>query len=300
MAGIVAYLTFAPALGPRIFRLEVEIYRPNLLEQIMSNSKGNALVTGASTGIGAIYADRLAKRGYDLILVARNEERLKALSARLAAETGRSVKYLAEDLNDKAGVRRVEAVLRDDASITMLVNNAGIGSVNSILKGDVDTMEDMIALNITALTRLTYAAAPAFVARGTGTIVNIASVVGIAVEMLNGVYSASKSYVISFGHALQRDLAGKGVRVQSVLPGATATEFWDVAGYSDQKTSPITMSAANLVDAALAGLDAGEIVTIPGLHDAEDWNQWEAGRRAISQKFGNAAPAARYGLTASK
>ncbi|WP_109477909.1 SDR family oxidoreductase, partial [Paraburkholderia sp. C35] len=242
----------------------------------MSNSKGTALVTGASTGIGAIYADRLAKRGYDLILVARNEERLKALSARLAAETGRSVKYLAEDLNDKAGVRRVEAVLRDDASITMLVNNAGIGSVNSILKGDVDTMEHMTALNITALTRLTYAAAPAFVARGTGTIVNIASVVGIAVEMLNGVYSASKSYVISFGHALQRDLAGKGVRVQSVLPGATATEFWDVAGYSDQKTSPITMSAANLVDAALAGLDAGEIVTIPGLHDAEDWNQWEA------------------------
>ncbi|KQR78946.1 AraC family transcriptional regulator [Burkholderia sp. Leaf177] len=267
---------------------------------MMSNSKGTALITGASAGIGAIYADRLAKRGYDLILVARNEQRLKALSARLATETGRSVKYLAEDLNDKAAVRRVEAVLRDDASITMLVNNAGIGSVNSILQGDVDTMEDMIALNITALTRLTYAVAPAFVARGTGTIVNIASVVGIAVEMLNGVYSASKSYVISFGHALQRDLADKGVRVQSVLPGATATEFWDVAGYPNQKTSPVTMSATNLVDAALAGLDAGEIVTIPGLHDAEDWNQWEAGRRAISQKFGNSAPAARYGLASSK
>jgi short-subunit dehydrogenase len=137
---------------------------------------------------------------------------------------------------------------------------------------------------------------PAFVARGAGTIINIASVVGIAVEALNGVYSASKSYVISFGHSLQRDLADKGIRIQTVLPGATATEFWDIAGYPAQKTAAITMSAEDMVDAALVGLDQGELVTIPGLHDGDDWHRWEADRRAISKKFGNSVPASRYAV----
>jgi uncharacterized protein len=200
--------------------------------------KGVALITGASTGIGAIYADRLAKRGYDLIPVARNEQRLNAVADRLRAETGVQVTALAADLNDKVGLAAVETVLREDPNITMLVNNAGVGSVASILQADVAKMEAMIDLNITALTRLTYAAAPSFVARGTGTTINISSVVGIAVENLNGVYSASKSYVLSFGHSLQKDLAEKGVRVQTVLPGATATEFWDIAGYAPAKTSP--------------------------------------------------------------
>jgi short-subunit dehydrogenase len=247
-------------------------------------------------GIGAIYADRLARRGYDLVLVARNEERLRALADRLAAETGRSVEPFKADLGRKDDLARLEARLRTDADITMLVNNAGVGSVASILQANVEEMEAMIFLNITALTRLTHAIAPAFVARGSGTIVNISSVVGIAVEALNGVYSASKSYVLSFGHSLQKDLADKGIRVQTVLPGATATEFWDVAGYAAQKTSPVTMSAADLVDAALAGLDAGELVTIPGLQDHADWSRWEEGRRALAPKFNNAKPSPRYGL----
>lgn len=258
------------------------------------SSKGVALITGASTGIGAIYADRLAKRGYDLILVARNQQRLDAIAERLRAETDVQVTTLPADLNDKAGLAKIEAVLRDDPNIAMLVNNAGVGSVASILQADVDKMEAMIDLNITALTRLTYAAAPAFVARGRGTIVNISSVVGIAVEALNGVYSASKSYVLSFGHSLQKDLAEKGVRIQTVLPGATATEFWDVAGYPPQKTSEITMRAEDLVDAALAGLDAGELVTIPGLHETEAWTRWERERREMAPKFRNPKPAPRY------
>src|SRR5712692_9440331 len=168
----------------------------------MSNSpsKGTALITGASAGIGAVYADRLAKRGYDLILVARNEARLKALSARLTSETGRSVTPLPADLNDKADLAKVETALRDDQTITMLVNNADIASVAPLLNADVEKMDDMIALNITALTRLTYAAAPAFVARGAGTIINIASVVGISPETLNGVYGATKAYVIALSH----------------------------------------------------------------------------------------------------
>ncbi|RFU44883.1 SDR family oxidoreductase [Paraburkholderia sp. DHOC27] len=261
-----------------------------------ASTHGTALITGASTGIGAIYADRLAKRGYDLILVARNQDRLDALASRLATQTGVSVVTVAADLNDKAALARVETILRENKRITMLVNNAGIGSVASVLNGDVDNMEAMINLNITALTRLTYAVAPAFVAKGAGTIINISSAVGIAVELLNGVYGASKSYVLSFGHALQRDLADKGVRVQTVLPAATATEFWDVAGYAKQKESASTMTAADLVDAALAGLDQGELVTIPTLHDGNEWTQWEAARRALAPKFANAKAAPRYAL----
>jgi hypothetical protein len=260
------------------------------------STKGVAVVTGASTGIGAVYADRLTKRGYDLVLVARNEARLRALADRLTRETGRSVEPLKADLGRKDDLARVEARLRDDARVAMLVNNAGVGSVASIQQADVDEMEAMIFLNITALTRLTYAVVPAFVKRGSGTIINVSSVVAVAVEALNGVYSASKSYVLSFGHSLQKDLADKGVRIQTVLPGATATEFWDVAGYSAQKTASITMSTEDLVDAALVGLDQGELVTIPGLHEVELWTRWEADRKEISPKFRNSKPAPRYGL----
>jgi len=262
-----------------------------------SPSKGVALITGASRGIGAVYADRLAKRGYDLILVARDQARLKALSARLTGETGRSVTPLPADLNDKADLAKVETTLRDDQTITMLVNNAGLASVAPLLDADVEKMDEMIALNVTALTRLTYAVAPALVARGAGTIINIASVVGISPEALNGVYGATKAYVIALSHSLQHELAGKGIRIQAVLPGATATDLWELAGLPWQKLpASIVMSADDMVDAALVGLDHGELVTIPGLHDGDQWTRFEAGRRALSQRFGNSVPAARYGI----
>lgn len=153
----------------------------------------------------------------------------------------------------------------------------------------------MIALNVTALTRLTYAAAPKFVARGIGTIINIASVVGIAPEMLNGVYGATKAYVLALSHSLQHELADKGIRVQAVLPGATATDIWELAGLSWQKLpASIVMSVDDMVDAALVGLDHGELVTIPSLQDGDEWTRFEAARRALSQRFGNSVPAARY------
>lgn len=266
----------------------------------MSNpSLGTALVTGASSGIGAVYADRLAKRGYDLILVARNESRLKSLAVRLTLETGRSVEVLRADLNDKAELAKIEATLRDDPSITMLVNNAGTASIAPLLNADVEKMAEMIDLNITALTRLTYAAAPRFVARGAGTIINIASVVGISPETLNGVYGATKAFVLALSHSLQHELADKGVRIQAVLPGATATDLWEIAGlHHKHLPAEIVMSAEDMVDAALAGLDQGELVTIPPLHDGDEWIRFEAARRAISQKFGNSAPAPRYGGSA--
>jgi len=265
----------------------------------MSNSKGTALITGASRGIGAVYADRLAKRGYDLILVARSETRLKALAANLARETGRTVDALPANLNDKADLAKVEARLRQDRKISMLVNNAGVAALTPLVESDVDEMEAMIDLNITTLTRLTYAAAPAFVSRGAGTIINVASVAGIAPEALNGVYGATKAYVIALSHSLQHELAGQGIRIQAVLPAATATEIWASAGRPWQSLPPsVVMTPEDMVDAALAGLDQGELVTLPSLQDVDEWTRFEAARRAISKQFGNSAPAARYGVRA--
>jgi len=260
-----------------------------------SAAKGTALITGASAGIGAVYADRLAKRGYDLILVARNRTRLAAVAHRLRADTGRAVETIAADLNDKADLARIETVLRNNADVTVLVNNAGVAAVAPLLEADVDKMDEMIGLNVNALTRLTYAAVPGFVARGAGTIVNIASVVAIEPELLNGVYGASKAFVLAFSQSLQRELADKNVHVQAVLPGATATDIWDRAG-RPLHTLPaaIVMSADDMVDAALVGLDQGEAVTIPALQDKADWDRFEAARRAMSGKLSNAIPACRY------
>jgi len=256
-----------------------------------------ALITGASTGIGAVYADRLAKRGYDLILVARNKQRLATLARRIASDTGRKVETVEADLIAPADLKRVEDILRTNAGISLLVNNAGVGATAPLVASDVDEMENMIRLNVTALTRLTYAAAPGFGARGNGTIINIASIVAIAPEMLNGVYGGSKAYVLALTQSVVHELADKGVRVQAVLPGATATEFWDLAGKPvHELPAQIVMSADDMVDAALAGLDIGETVTIPSLTSQAEWDRYDAARRAMSSKISNAIPAPRYNV----
>jgi uncharacterized protein len=263
-------------------------------------TRGTALITGASAGIGAVYADRLARRGYDLILVARDKTRLAVVAQRLRASTGRSIETVAADLSSKTDLARVEAILRTNASITTLVNNAGIGATAPLLNADVEKMDDMIRLNVGALTRLTYAAVHGFVAHGGGTIINVSSVVAITPEVLNGVYGGSKAFVLAFSLSLYHELAEKGVRVQVVLPGATATEFWDRSGKPlHQLPTAIVMSADDMVDAALAGLDQGEIVTIPALVDAADWNRYEAARRAMFGRLSSAIPAPRYNVKAN-
>jgi len=261
----------------------------------MSNNSGTALITGASSGIGAIYAERLAKRGFDLILVARRQSHLDELATRLAGETGRSVTPFVADLSDKADLARVEQLLKTDARITMLVNNAGFGAVTPLLQSDVEKMDEMVDLNVRALTRLTYAAAPGFVERGGGTIVNISSIVAISPELLNGVYGATKAYVLALTQSLHHELASKGVRVQAVLPGATSTEFWDVAKRPvTHLPSEIVMPAADMVDAALAGLDMGELVTLPALPNVADWDAFERARQALMPNLSRATAAERY------
>jgi len=263
--------------------------------------KGTALITGASSGIGAIYADRLAKRGHDLILVARNRDRLEALARKISEDTGRTIEVIVADLNDQAALARVEKVLRSDAGIRVLVNNAGIGATRPLLESDIDKMERMIDLNVRALVHLTYAVAPALVKRGNGTIINIASAVGIAPELLNGVYGGTKAFVLAFSLSLHKELAQNGIRIQAVLPGATATDFWAVAGTPlEQVPSQIVMGADDLVDAAIAGLDQGELVTIPSLPDLADWQAYEAARQKLLPKLSLSSPAARYGVTRAR
>lgn len=264
------------------------------------SSKGKAVVTGASAGIGAEYALQLARRGHDLILVARSRARLEAIAARVTGETGRTVEVVEADLATAEGVRRVEDVLRSDAGITVLVNNAGVGAVTPLLGSEPDKMSEMIAINVLALTRLTMAAAPALVARGGGTIINIASIVAIKPDLLNGVYGASKAFVLAYSQSLHHELSGKGVRVQAVLPGATRTEFWDIAG-APVHTLPeaIVMSAKDMVSAALAGLDQGELVTIPSLPDPADWERYDTARKALEPNLSHSKPAARFGLEAT-
>lgn len=262
-----------------------------------SNTNGLAVVTGASTGMGAVYADRLARRGHDLILVARNADKLKDLADQVVQATGRRVETLAADLRRAADLEAIAQRLRTDPAITMLVNNAGVGSSTPLLDSDVEAMGEMIALNVEALMRLTYAAAPAFVARGGGTIVNMASIVAIGPEILNGVYGGTKAFVVAFTQSLHHELAGRGLRVQAVCPGAVGTDFWALAGTPlDQLPPTIVMSPQDAVDAALAGLDQGEIVTLPALADLAAWQTYEDARQALIPIISRTQPAARYGV----
>lgn len=262
--------------------------------------KGTALITGASTGIGAVYADRLARRGYDLILVARNGDRLKTLAASLRSATGRAVEVLAADLTDKAALRRVEERLRSDKSITALVNNAGFGATASLVNSNIDDLENMIDLNVTALTRLAYAVLPGFLERKSGVVINISSIAALSPEILNGVYSGTKAYVVNFTQSLNKEVKDKGVQVQAVLPGATASEFWDRAGIGGHQNLPkeIVMSSEEMVDASLAGLDKGELVTIPALPDVADWARFDAARVALGPNLSRQHAAERYGVGA--
>lgn len=256
---------------------------------------GTALITGASSGIGALYAERLAHRGHDLVLVARNRDRLNALASRLSEETGRRIEVMVADLSDRADLARVETRLATDASISLLVNNAGVGATQPLLESNIDKLEALLTLNVNVLTRLTYAVVPGFVARGGGTLINIASIVAIAPEVLNGVYGGSKAFVLAFSQSLQHELAGKNIRVQVVLPGATATEFWSVAGTPlEHLPDAIVMSAQDMVDAALSGLDQGEFVTIPALPEIADLHAYEAARQTLMPNLSRSAPAARY------
>lgn len=257
--------------------------------------QGTALVTGASSGIGAVYAERLAGRGYDLLLVARDIDRLNALADRLSAQHGVKVDVVGADLGKVADLRGVESRLRSDEAITLLVNNAGIGPKGPLLADDIDYLDQMIAINVTAANRLAVAAAQTFVARGTGAIINIASAVAIVPDIFNGTYSGSKSFVLGLTLALANDLKDRGVKVQAVLPGFTRTEIFDrVGGSFDNIPQDRIMDVNDLVDAALAGFDQGELITVPSAEDNNLVEAYQQARFALGGQASRDRPASRY------
>jgi short-subunit dehydrogenase len=261
-----------------------------------STSKlGTALITGASTGIGATYADRLARRGYDLILVARNKQKLEQLAAKLAARSRVRVQALPADLTVESDLRRIEQVLHDDASISLLVNNAGAATLGAFADADIARLEREIRLNIVAPTRLTHAALPGLIARNRGGVVNIASVMSQMVQPGNSVYGGTKSYLLHFSEVLALELAATAVRVQAVLPGVTRTALWDGSGV-ELKNLPaeIVMEVDDMVDAALAGYDQGERITVPSLPDADDWQRLVKARDELRPNLSHRHPASRY------
>lgn len=276
---------------------EHHLYMFELRKEQSMSAKPTVLVTGASSGIGATYADRLARRGHDLVLVARNKDRLAALADKLRHETGVAIDILPADLADSGERAAVEARLRDDARIGILVNNAGTSLGGAFVAQASDEVERLITLNSSALARLASAAAPRMAAAGEGAIINIGSVVGLAPEFGAPVYGATKAFVLHFSQALALQLAPQGVYVQAVLPAATRTEIWQHSGV-DVNTLENVMEVGDLVDAALAGFDRREGVTIPPLHDVAKWAAFEAARQAMLPGFSEGRPASRYLPTA--
>ncbi len=259
----------------------------------MANSKPTVLVTGASTGIGAIYADRFARRGHDLVLVARDRGRMDTLAARLRAEAGVSVDVLEADLTKAADLARVETRLREDDRIGILINNAGAAAPGGFGNPDPDVLEKLILLNVTAVTRLAAAVSARFASRGEGAIINIASVLAVVPEYTMGIYSATKSYVLTLSQSLQTELGPRGVYVQAVLPAATRTEIWERSGRNVNDLQGV-MGVDEMVDAALVGFDRREAITIPSLPDVKQWEAFNAARQAMIQNFPQEHAAARY------
>ncbi|AJR23429.1 MULTISPECIES: SDR family oxidoreductase [Sphingobium] len=256
--------------------------------------KNIALITGASTGIGAVYADRLARRGFDLILVARDRPRLDALAERLRGEAGVDVEVIAADLTAEGDLQRIEERLAA-GDVTMLVNNAGMSLNGGILDNDTPQLSRIIALNVTAPTRLASAAGKAFVAAGRGAIVNLSSVLALAPEMFDGVYSGTKAFILNLSQSMATQLRDKGVRVQAVLPGATRTEIWARSGKDvDAFPAGFVMEAGDMVDAALLGFDRGETVTIPPLSDEQQWLTLQEARLAMGPNLSKSDVAPRY------
>ena len=260
-----------------------------------SSKMGTALITGASTGIGAVYADRLAHRGYDLILVARRKPDLEKLASRLHAEAGVRIEVLAADLTDETDLVRVEEVLRGDPSISLLVNNAGAATLGAFAQADIVRLTREIQLNIVAPTRLAHAALPGLLARNRGGLINIASVMSQMVQPGNAVYGATKAYLLHFSEVLALEMGASAVRVQAVLPGATRTALWDGSGVELKDLPPeIVMDVDEMVDAALAGFDQGERITVPSLPDPVDWQRLVQAREDLRPNLSRKHPAQRY------
>lgn len=265
----------------------------------MNNTLGTAVVTGASAGIGKVYAERLAARGYDLILVARRENLLLTHATNLRNRYGCAVQTLTADLSQSNDLDRITTVLESDHNISMLINNAGTSTLGSSVDIRSSLRKEMIDVNIVALTELALAVVPGFMQRDAGTLVNIGSVLGFHSLPISSIYSGTKGYVLNLTRGLQDELAAAHVYVQLVLPAATATDLWEISGVPLSALDPQhVMTVERCVDAALAGMDRRELITMPSVEDESLFNAYDATRVSLFGASQSGTPASRYSVDA--
>jgi len=260
-----------------------------------------ALVTGASSGIGAAFAEHLAQDGYDLVIVARRRDRLESLAGQLQQNHHSNVDVIVADLSKSDDLRTVEKRVAEDSALELLVNNAGFGAYMPFVQLDPDKAEELINVQVLAVARLTRAALPGMIARGHGSIINVSSRLAFSGPMgssqlpKRATYAGTKAFVITFTQLLQSELEGTGVRVQALCPGLVRTEFHERVGMDPNRFSPqMIMAAEDLVDASLAGLKSGEVICIPALEDADLLQQLQEDKRRLFEISATGKVATRY------
>lgn len=262
----------------------------------MKESKmGTAVITGASSGLGEIFAERLAKRGYNLKLVARRKDRLEVLADKLQSKYGITITNIVADLALATDLVKLVNNLQTDKSITVLINNAGTATLAASTATTVDKQKAMIDLNVTALMMLSNAVLPQFIERNEGVLMNIASVLGFYSLPISSVYSGTKGFVVQYTRGLQEELKGTNIRIQLVNPATTSTEIWEVGGVPLSALEQSTiMTTEDCVDAILSGLDKGELTTYPSVNDQKLIDTYEDARINLFIASQSGQPAERY------
>jgi hypothetical protein len=224
-----------------------------------------AVITGASSGIGAAFARQLAREGYALILHGRREHLLSNLCTELRETCGVRAEYMLAELSDEDDLRRLESKIRETPTLDMLINNAGYSTLRHFDQEDVEGQERMIRVHVIATMRLAHAAIPVMHRRGGGSIINVSSVAGFMFSAGSVTYCATKAYLITFTEALHLELRGTGIRVQALCPGWTRTDFHARLGVNTSAYARLFMSPGAVVNASLKGLKRGQVVCIPGI-----------------------------------
>jgi uncharacterized protein len=257
------------------------------LQMTPASPAARALVTGASSGIGAAFADRLARDGFDLVLVARRRERLESTAVGLRDKFGVQTEVLIADLADPNALAEVEARVSHDESRHMLVNNAGFGGYNPFASIDHQVIDDLVNIHIRAVARLTRAALPGMVRRGVGSVINIASLLAMSGTLPpnplphRAVYAGAKAFLVTFTQSLAGELSSTPVKVQVCLPGMVSTEFHAVQGFDTDPIGLKKMTPEDVVTASLSGLAQGEVMCIPTLADSSLIDRLTEVQRAV-------------------
>jgi short-subunit dehydrogenase len=258
------------------------------MASLSTTGRPRALVTGASSGIGLVFAEHLARAGHDLILVARRRDHLEGLARRLRSDAGVEAEVICVDLTDPLEVSEVEARIADDQALEVLVNNAGFGGYQPFASIAPKLIDDLVAIHIRTVARLTRAALPGMIGRGRGAIINIASLLALSGTLppsplpYRATYAGAKAFMLAFTQALAGELAGTGVRLQVCLPGRVATEFHSSQGIDTSRLPP-SLTAEDVVTASLSGLAQGEIVCVPALADVSLLGRLDEAQVAVLQ-----------------